>query len=199
MRFSVRILVLLVIAGALGAGFNAVRPAARALVWKPDLTTDLMKATPEEAAKHEINLARAVELYQESADGSSGTVFFLDARPHERYLEGHIPGALNAPAAEIMNHAEYIMNNIPAVDDVMVVVYCGGGDCRDSKAAFRELKEGLGYTNVVIYKAGWEEWSDPENELPIEEGDSPIFGPVDHGQPDGMPVDDGAFTSEGQE
>ena len=51
MRFIVRILVLLVIAGALGAGFNAVRPGARGLVWKPDLTTDLMKAPPEEAAK----------------------------------------------------------------------------------------------------------------------------------------------------
>ena len=196
MRFIARILVLLVIAGALGAGFNAVRPGARGLVWKPDLTTDLMKAPPEEAAKHEIDLARAVELYNESA---AGTVFFLDARTHETYLEGHIPGALNAPAAEIMNHAEYILNNIPAVDDVTVVVYCGGGDCRDSKAAFRELKEGLGYTNVVIYKAGWEEWNDPKNALPSEEGDSPIFGPAGHGQPDDMPVDDGAFSSEGQE
>lgn len=194
MRFITRILVLLVITGALGAGFNAVRPGGRSLVWKPDLATDLPLAPPEEAAKHEIKLARALELYQESADGTSGTVFFLDARPHETYLEGHIPGALNAPAAEIMNHAEYIMNNIPAVDDVMVVVYCGGGDCRDSKAAFRELKEGLTYTNVVIYKAGWEEWNDPKNELPIEEGDSPIFGPAGHDQ-----TGEGAFTSEGQE
>lgn len=198
MRFIARILVLVVVTGALGAGLNAVRPAGRGLVWKPDLTTDLMKAPPEEVAKHEIDLARAIELYNESGDGS-GTVFFLDARTHEAYLEGHIPGALNAPAAEIMNHAEYIMNNIPAMDDVMVVVYCGGGDCHDSKAAFRELKEDLGYTNVVIYKAGWEEWNDPKNELPIEEGESPIFAPADHGQPDGMPVDDGAFTSEGQE
>ena len=190
MRFIARILVLVVVTGALGAGLNAGRPDGKGLVWKPDLTTDLMKAPPEEVAKHEIDLARAVELYNESADGTSGTVFFFDARPHEQYLEGHIPGALNAPADEIMNHAEYIMNNIPAVDDVTVVVYCGGGDCRDSKAAFRELKEGLGYTNVVIYKAGWEEWSNPENEpaLPIEEGDSPIFGPVDD-----------AFTPEGQE
>ena len=187
MRFIARILVLLVITGAAGAGLNAVRPDGRGLVWKPDLTTDIMKSS-EEAAKHEIDLARAVELYNESAEGS-GTVFFFDARPHEQYLEGHIPGALNAPADEIMNHAEYIMNNIPTGDDVTVVVYCGGGDCRDSKAAFRELKEGLGYTNVVIYKAGWEEWDDPKNALPIEEGDSPIF----------VPVDDGAFTSEGQE
>ncbi len=194
MRFIARILILLVVAGAARAGFNAVRPGARGLVWKPNLATDLVLAPPEEAAKHEIDLARAIELYHESADGSSGTVFFLDARTHETYLEGHIPGALNAPAAEIMNHAEYIMNNIPAVDDVVVVVYCGGGDCRDSKAAFRELKEGLTYTNVVIYKAGWEEWSDPKNEMPIEEGDSPIFGPAGHDQPD-----DGAFSSEGQE
>ena len=189
MRFIARILVLVVVTGALGAGLNAGRPDGKGLVWKPDLTTDLMKAPPEEVAKHEIDLARAVELYNESADGTSGTVFFFDARPHEQYLEGHIPGALNAPADEIMNHAEYIMNNIPAVDDVTVVVYCGGGDCRDSKAAFRELKEGLGYTNVVIYKAGWEEWNDPKNALPVEEGDSPIF----------LPVDDGAFPLEGQE
>ncbi len=194
MRFITRILVLLVITGALGAGFNAVGPGGRSLVWKPNLATDLMKAAPEEVAKHEIKLARARELYEESADGTSGTVYFLDARPHETYLEGHIPGALNAPAAEIIDHAEYIMNNIPAVDDVMVVVYCGGGDCRDSKAAFRDLKEFLGYTNVVIYKAGWEEWEDLKNELPIEEGDSPIFPPAGHDQ-----LDDGAFSSEGQE
>ena len=73
-------------------------------------------------------------------DIESGYVI-IDARTHEEYDEGHIPGAILIPEYEIADRAE---KELPDKDQ-LILVYCRSG--RRSKIAAEELVK-LGYTNV---------------------------------------------------
>jgi rhodanese-related sulfurtransferase len=39
-----------------------------------------------------------------------------------------------------------------------MVIYCSGGSCEDSGLLAETLKK-LGYTNVGIFRGGWDEWT----------------------------------------
>ena len=73
-------------------------------------------------------------------DSESGYII-IDARTHEEYDQGHIPGAILIPEYEIADRAE---NELPDKDQ-LILVYCRSG--RRSKIAAEELVK-LGYTNV---------------------------------------------------
>ena len=72
---------------------------------------------------------------------SESRYIILDARTHEEYDQGHIPGAVLIPEYEIAVRAE---NELPDKDQ-LILVYCRSG--RRSKIAAEELVK-LGYTNV---------------------------------------------------
>src|SRR5437867_36524 len=46
-----------------------------------------------------------------------------------------------------------------------IVVYCGGGECPQSRQAAEKLHN-LGYTNVLAFEGGLKEWQ--EAKLPVE-------------------------------
>ena len=73
-------------------------------------------------------------------DSESGYII-IDARTHEEYDQGHIPGAILIPEYEIANRAE---KELPDKNQ-LILVYCRSG--RRSKIAAEELVK-LGYTNV---------------------------------------------------
>ena len=73
-------------------------------------------------------------------DSESGYII-IDARTHEEYDQGHIPGAILIPEYEIADRAE---KELPDKDQ-LILVYCRSG--RRSKIAAEELVK-LGYTNV---------------------------------------------------
>ena len=73
-------------------------------------------------------------------DSESGYII-IDARTHEEYDQGHIPGAIMIPEYEIADRAE---KELPDKDQ-LILVYCRSG--RRSKIAAEELVK-LGYTNV---------------------------------------------------
>ena len=73
-------------------------------------------------------------------DSESGYII-IDARTHEEYDQGHIPGAILIPEYEIANRAEKELLD----KDQLILVYCRSG--RRSKIAAEELVK-LGYTNV---------------------------------------------------
>ncbi len=88
-----------------------------------------------------VELQRALE---------QGAVTLLDVRPNAEYQAGHLPGALNAPIAEL----ESMLSALPR--DREIVAYCRGVYCAFSHDAARLLRE-RGF-QVRRYQAGILEW-----------------------------------------
>ena len=115
-------------------------------------------------------------------------VVLLDTRPSSLYegqgpwaKPGHIPGAINLPAALMMDaenstflkpeeEIRRILFSYGITPEKTVICSCGTG--RSATAVFLVLKYYLGYPDVLIYEAGFTEWSSyPDN--PVITGKHP--------------------------
>ncbi|MGQ0628854.1 MAG: rhodanese-like domain-containing protein [Phycisphaerales bacterium] len=109
-----------------------------------------------------LSLEQAKTLHARVA--SAGDVAFVDARNPEEFATGRIPAATNLPPSAFLGGA------IPADLDMIprsliVVVYCGGGECDASKLTATRLRE-LGYEKVYVFEQGMTGWKAAN--LPIE-------------------------------
>jgi rhodanese-related sulfurtransferase len=77
----------------------------------------------------------------------------LDVRRPAQYDEGRIPGAISLISDDVLERAVAVVPDRTAV----IVTYCGRLDCRRSSRAAARL-ESLGYTRVVEFPGGLEEW-----------------------------------------
>jgi rhodanese-related sulfurtransferase len=73
------------------------------------------------------------------------TIF--DARDEQSYNAGHINGATH-----------YASTQLPADKNAALVFYCGGLKCPAAAKMARKAIE-QGYTNVMVFRGGWAEWS----------------------------------------
>ncbi|WP_284383735.1 sulfurtransferase [Litoribrevibacter albus] len=88
---------------------------------------------------------------------------------------GHIPGAKNVTAWEILDRKtmryrpleELRKLFLPMMKAERVITYCGGGIAASSDAFVLHL---LGHQNVAVYDGGLMEWS-ADRSLPLERGD----------------------------
>ena len=152
MQFLTRVVAFVVLSVMLGLGLNLARKAAGGgISWINDSTRAqvIEGGNDPEVQAFLVDLAKAVEMYNQDA-------FFLDARTPDHYADGHIPGAHNFPAHDILDRAEELLELVPTA--APLVIYCGGGNCEDSFEAY-DLLVGFGYEDLHIYKAGWGEWS----------------------------------------
>jgi rhodanese-related sulfurtransferase len=87
----------------------------------------------------------------------------LDARPHQEYAAGHIPGAVNVAAKPGVPASQYVsdvaeigrlVNNDIAAP---LVLYCNGPFCGKSKRLSSELID-AGYVNIRRYQLGMPVW-----------------------------------------
>ena len=96
---------------------------------------------------------------------------FLDARRSAEFAEGHIAGAWCTPVweSDLDNRLiSFKAARRPGPEDA-IVIYCSGGDCRDSQLlAAKLLKEG--YFRLLIYQGGYPDWVAQSH--PIEKGHS---------------------------
>lgn len=77
----------------------------------------------------------------------ASNVVVVDARDEKSFASGHIDGAIN-----------YGKASLPADKNAKLVFYCGGVKCpAAAKAAKKAAEEG--YTNVMVFRGGWAEWS----------------------------------------
>jgi rhodanese-related sulfurtransferase len=127
---------------------------------------------PKVAAKklehdyQEISFDEVVDAFNDPAT-KQGLNVFVDARKHEYYDEGHIPGALNCDPYEAEQTIDEVVAQASGVE--RVIVYCGGGDCEDSIFLSRELVEaGVPKDTIYLYPGGWTEWS--AKKMPVEVG-----------------------------
>ncbi len=104
----------------------------------------------------EISFEEVVEVFNDPAT-KQGLNVFVDARKHEVYDEGHIPGALHCDPYEAEKHIDQVLAQANGVE--RVIVYCGGGDCEDSIFMCRELVEaGVSQDSIYLYPGGFTEW-----------------------------------------
>ena len=93
--------------------------------------------------------------------GNSATL--LDARPHEEFAMGHIPGAVNvAPKAGVamsmyVSDVAEIVRLLKGNKATALVLYCNGPHCGKSKRLATELRD-AGYANVSRYQLGLPVW-----------------------------------------
>lgn len=153
---AARALVLLAASLLLGAAANLARP--RPLPWVEDWS-------------HRVE-AQALELGLRTADAAqardmvdSGVFFVFDARPEDRFAEGHLPGAMPLPGDSFPERfLEYAPMLIPEQE---ILVYCSGRACDESLQVCRDLLA-QGFTNLVLFAGGMEEWTAAG--YPVEEG-----------------------------
>lgn len=80
---------------------------------------------------------------------------FVDARTKAKFEEGHIPGAIRLELADFIAGQPAKLGLLPR--ELMVIVYCGGGDCDESERVAERL-EGFGYRPIFIIHDGFPGW-----------------------------------------
>lgn len=88
-------------------------------------------------------------------------VVLVDARIPELYDEGHLPGAVSLPLAEVDAGIDAFVEQHPKRS---LVIYCSGYGCSDSFDLALLLIE-KGYGDVMVYEGGYPEWRDAGLEI----------------------------------
>lgn len=88
----------------------------------------------------------------------AATVLWVDARPAEAYVSGHIPGAI------ALNEDEW-ERLLPSLLSVWqpgqrIVVYCDSSDCATSQAVALRLQRELQIETVAVLRGGWKSWQE---------------------------------------
>lgn len=103
---------------------------------------------------------------------AAGSLRLIDSLNADSYLTGHIPGAENVDARDLIDRTGRYRSRaelkamLDGKPDARTITYCGGGVAAAS-TAFALTR--LGFSNVAVYVASMQEWAaDPGN--PIEIG-----------------------------
>ncbi|MBI5762498.1 MAG: rhodanese-like domain-containing protein [Planctomycetes bacterium] len=175
-KVMTQIITLLVIASALGAATNSIRPTSmpwmRAeringseAVTNTATTPKVVPVEPKRAGSGSV--ANAVEPAPAAPAAGpltaedvllhlkNGSARFVDAREQHEWVEGHFRSAIHIPASAIYANIDRIVREVPPNEKI--IVYCGGGDCEASHHVADALKNDFKYQDVTVYVKGWQE------------------------------------------
>lgn len=100
-----------------------------------------------------ITIEQAYGLYEMGAQ-------FVDARRLDEYQSGHVANAFRIALADFDAgrpvNLDFMQSMMPDLSSP-VVVYCGGGDCDESKQVARMLNS-FGFPNVYVMHDGYPGW-----------------------------------------
>lgn len=137
-----------VAAVVLGLMVNALRPQGLDLIRPPDPVSPATTAV-KSAGPQPINLEDTLErLKNQSA-------IIIDARSEFDYAAGHIDTARNLQEKDLDAWMPEFFSATPP--ETPLIVYCSGPRCLLAERLAVRMYE-LGYTNVHILTAGWNDW-----------------------------------------
>lgn len=88
-------------------------------------------------------------------------VTVIDVNSRSRWIEGHVPGAVN------LDPAEFAADDLPEDRDASIVFYCSNVMCTKAPRAAQRA-EAMGYRDVRVMSAGIKGWV--STQLPTENG-----------------------------
>ncbi|MFK4810614.1 sulfurtransferase [Devosia sp. ZW T5_3] len=147
------------------AGFENVHVLDGGIgAWQGGLTQDVPQVAATTFTLTRRNDIRVDKDYVAGKIGDAGSVI-IDGRNLDAYEDGHIPGAQALPASSLLTKTatlqsqpvlQRLLDTAGVSPDREVVSYCGSGvAAANNYLALRNL----GYENVVLYDASWDEWS----------------------------------------
>jgi len=156
-RSLIQVAAVFILSIVLALGVNHFRTDGIPLVadWSPE--GRLKTAT---GGSMMIPLAEAVVFYD------AQEAIFVDARPPELFVEGHIPGAINVPWQQVNDYLNKFFEKV-ADTKTIVIAYCDGEACSLSEDLALMLND-MGYENVKVLINGWTLWT--RNGYPINTG-----------------------------
>ena len=107
-----------------------------------------------------LNSSQIIDLNETKDLYSSNSALFIDAREFKLYKKGTIAKALNVPLKRYKRMKKWL----PIDKNATLVLFCGGLKCDKSSKLAKKLQK-LGYSNLLIFKAGYPEWK--RHKLPI--------------------------------
>ena len=145
--------ILLGVAVILALIVNYYSPVGIALIGQWDTTGGVISAQAKNdvvAGKTEIeNVTRAKQLFD------NGNALFVDARTHDNYDDGHIPGAVSLPVGQFDERIDTFLDQ-HAIEQ-SIVTYCSGRTCEDSHNLAQLLID-FGYNDVKVFIDGFPGW-----------------------------------------
>jgi rhodanese-related sulfurtransferase len=147
------IIILLGVSLILALVVNTFSPGGIALVGQWDIAQGVITASPDAGAAGQPQEIDSVALAKAIFD--KGDVLFVDARSHNDYENGHIPGAISLPLSHFEERIGSFLNRYPL--EQPIVTYCSGRTCEDSHDLVRFLLE-MGFTDVRIFIDGFPGW-----------------------------------------
>ena len=146
---------IVIVGTALGLVANAISPVGLEILHAKQ------SAPPwwaEGVKKAEID--EGIALYESGA-------FFVDARPEDEYLRGHIAGAVSVDVERAETLIFERLDMLPR--DTRVVTYCDDFACGSSMQLAQALHD-YGFEDVTVFHPGWSVWT--EQNLPTADGDA---------------------------
>jgi rhodanese-related sulfurtransferase len=115
----------------------------------------LVVTSPGNSADPSIGLEAAYEYFV------SGEALFIDSRRPEEFAESRIAGAVFLDSSMITSGqgGEALDTVISFGYEQLLILYCHGGDCDSSVNTAGQLMK-LGFTNIRIMRASFDEWRD---------------------------------------
>ena len=118
-----------------------------------------------ERSSYSEEFPRIVGLKEAKAHFEAGSALFIDARPVQHYINGHIRGAISLPLDNFENRFTEIQHRLPKNHDI--IVYCDNIHCDlSARLVYRLLDEG--YLYCFIFENGIKHWQTVG--YPVEEG-----------------------------
>jgi rhodanese-related sulfurtransferase len=125
---------------------------------------------PEEPGVAELHFRSKLAFETDPSDvhmdlqNNSAEIIVVDARTHEAYSQGHVPGAINLPWRKIDASSTAAMPK-----DKVLVTYCDGIHCNAStKAAMRLAALGFRVKEMADGLQGWKREGYPVDKTVVE-------------------------------
>ncbi len=125
-----------------------------------DAARDTQRLKKEEVVRQEeaaLNKNIGSVMLEQAREMHASWTTFIDSRPPEQFGAGHIQNAFNIPEEMFDEAFANFRHTLQIPFDQPLVVYCGGADCALSYRIAQKLA-GKGYTNIRVYKGGYDEW-----------------------------------------
>jgi rhodanese-related sulfurtransferase len=153
------VIALAAVSAGLGLGWNRIHGPAIPLAYQsPEQRLDAELTQLIKAPPFHVDALQTMGLADFRSLALEHRAVIVDARSAPFYHQGHVPGALNLARDDFARDYRALAPKLKADRDRLVVVYCSGGECHDSRLVASALLS-LGFSDVRVFTGGWEQWS----------------------------------------